>query len=116
MLNHQTSLDRAFHALADPTRRAIVNQLSRGQASVSELARPLRISLAAVVQHIQLLEESGVIRTEKIGRVRTCRIEPQALTMVEQWLSARRRMWESHLDRLGVLLDEQAVMSRAKKE
>jgi DNA-binding transcriptional ArsR family regulator len=116
MLNHQTSLDRAFHALADPTRRAIVDQLSRGQASVSELARPLRITLAAVVQHIQVLEEGGVIRTEKIGRVRTCRVEPQALAIVEQWLSKRRRMWEDHFDRLGAVLEEQKATGKAKKE
>jgi DNA-binding transcriptional ArsR family regulator len=116
MLNHQISLDRAFHALADPTRRAIVDQLSRGQASVSELARPLRITLAAVVQHIQVLEEGGVIRTEKTGRVRTCRVEPQALAIVEQWLSKRRRAWEGHFDRLGAVLEEQKAAGKAKKE
>jgi DNA-binding transcriptional ArsR family regulator len=107
MLNYNSPLDQVFRVLADPTRRAIIDQLSRGQASVSDIARPLDMSLAAVVQHIQLLEESGVIRTQKIGRVRTCRIEPQALGQVEQWVAERRAMWEQHFDRLGALLEEQ---------
>ena len=107
MVNHQPSVDRVFHALADPTRRAIVTQLSLRQATVSEIAKPLAMSLAAVVQHIQLLEQCGVIRTEKTGRVRTCRVESQALAVVEQWLSARRSAWESHFDRLGAVLEEQ---------
>lgn len=107
MLNSHTSLDRAFRALADPTRRAIVDRLSRSQASVSEIAKPLKMSLVAVVQHIQLLEQCGVIQTQKVGRIRTCRIEPQALGMVERWLSDRRAMWGRHLDRLGAVLEEQ---------
>ena len=116
MLNSESSLDRAFRALADPTRRAIVDRLSRSQASVSEIAKPLKMSLVAVVQHIQLLEECGVIRTQKTGRVRTCRIEPHALGMVERWLSERRAMWEGHLDRLGAVLEEQRTTEISGKE
>jgi DNA-binding transcriptional ArsR family regulator len=112
MLNHHPSVDNVFHALADPTRRAIVSHLSRSQASVSELARPLGISLAAVVQHIQLLEECGVVRTRKTGRVRTCSIEPRSLALVEQWLSTRRSLWESRLDRLGEVLEEQKASAK----
>jgi DNA-binding transcriptional ArsR family regulator len=100
------SVDRVFHALADPNRRVIVERLSRGPASVSELARPLPMSLPAVVQHLQVLEASGLVRSEKIGRVRTCRIEPAALRPVEQWISARRSSWEGRLDRLGDYLAE----------
>src|ERR671919_1107825 len=99
-------VDRVFHALADPNRREIVERLSRGPASVSELARPLPMSLPAVVQHIQVLESSGLVRSEKIGRVRTCEIEPAALRPVEQWISARRSNWERRLDRLGNYLAE----------
>jgi DNA-binding transcriptional ArsR family regulator len=93
-----------FHALSDPSRRMMVERLSRGPASVSELAQPLAMSLPAVVQHLQVLEESGLVRTEKIGRVRTCRIDPAALTMAEQWLNERRLNWEKRLDRLGDIL------------
>ena len=106
MLNHRP-LDRIFRALADPTRRAILERLTRQEASVSELAQPLKMSLAAVVQHIQILEESGVIRTEKAGRVRTCRIAPHALSAAEHWISQRRGLWERRLDRLGELLSEE---------
>jgi DNA-binding transcriptional ArsR family regulator len=109
MLKHRSdgkSIDRVFHALADPSRRVIVERLSRGPASVSELARPLPMSLPAVVQHIQVLETSGLIRSEKVGRVRTCEIEPAALRPLEQWVSARRSNWERRLDRLGDYLAE----------
>jgi DNA-binding transcriptional ArsR family regulator len=94
-------VDRVFHALADPSRRAIVERLCRAPASVSELARPLPMSLPAVLQHLQVLETSGLVRSEKVGRVRTCRIEPSALGPVEGWISARRTTWERRLDRLG---------------
>lgn len=97
-------VDRVFHALGDPTRRAIVERLSEGPVSVSHLATPLLITLAAVVQHLQILEESGLVRTEKVGRVRTCRIEPAGLSLVEQWISDRRSTWERRFDRLGNLL------------
>jgi DNA-binding transcriptional ArsR family regulator len=107
MLNQEVRLDRMFRALADPSRRGMVERLCRGPASVSELARPLPMSLAAVVQHLQMLEESGLVRTEKVGRVRTCRIEPTALRTAEDWISERRIGWERRLDRLGDYLAEQ---------
>src|ERR687898_2917457 len=99
------SIDRVFHALADPSRRIIVERLSRGPASVSELARPLPMSLPAVIQHVQVLEASGLVRSEKVGRVRTCRMEPAALRPVELWIDARRSSWERRFDRLGEYLD-----------
>jgi DNA-binding transcriptional ArsR family regulator len=108
MLNQSITLDRLFQALADPSRRVMVERLSRGPASVSELARPLAMSLPAVVQHLQVLEASGLVRSEKIGRVRTCRIEPAALRSAERWIADRRAIWERHLDRLGEYLAEQA--------
>jgi DNA-binding transcriptional ArsR family regulator len=104
MLNQQLALDRVFQALADPARRSMVQRLTRGPASVTELARPLKMSLPAVVQHLQVLEASGLVRSEKIGRVRTCRIEPKALRAAEQWITARRAVWERRLDRLGEYL------------
>jgi DNA-binding transcriptional ArsR family regulator len=105
MLN-STSVDRVFHALAEPTRRALVEQLSAGPRSVSELAQPFDVTLAAIVQHLQVLEECGVIRTEKVGRVRTCRIEPSGLKVAAQWIAGRRALWERRLDRLGDILAE----------
>ncbi len=101
MLNHQAGLDRAFHALADPTRRAIVERLAREPASVSALARPLAMSLPAVMQHLAVLEASGLVRSEKSGRVRMCRVEPEALSLAERWINDRRTEWENRLDRLG---------------
>jgi len=90
MLNQYTLLDLMFQALADPSRRMMLERLSRGPASVSELAQPLAMSLPAVVQHLQVLETSGLVRSEKVGRVRTCRIEPAALRTAEQWITERR--------------------------
>ena len=101
-------LDRIFHALADPTRRAMVERLARGPASVSELGGPLAMTLAAVVQHVQVLEESGLLRSEKVGRVRTCRLEPAVLGTAESWIAERRTHWERKLDRLGEFLAEEA--------
>src|ERR1700684_2384591 len=101
MLNQSPHLDRLFHALADPARRAMIDRLSRGPAPVSELARPLPMSLPAAMQHLGVLEAAGLVRTEKIGRVRTCAIEPQALSQAEQWINARRIEWEHRLERLG---------------
>jgi DNA-binding transcriptional ArsR family regulator len=98
--------DRLFHALADANRRGIVEQLSLGPATVSELAKPLPMSLSAVVQHLEVLQISGLVSSEKIGRVRICRLEPGALLPVEQWIRARRSSWESRLDRLGEYLVE----------
>ncbi|MEW5847596.1 MAG: metalloregulator ArsR/SmtB family transcription factor [Myxococcota bacterium] len=106
MLNPQR-VDAVFHALGDPTRRAMLARLSRGPISVTELAEPFPMSLAAVVQHLQVLEESGVVRTEKVGRVRTCSIAPEGLRLAEQWLNERRTLWERRLDRLGALLAEE---------
>ena len=97
-------LDRLFHALADPARRAMVERLSRGPAPVSELARPLPMSLPAVMQHLGVLADAGLVRSEKVGRVRTCAIEPQALGQAEQWINTRRVEWENRLDRLGEYL------------
>jgi DNA-binding transcriptional ArsR family regulator len=94
-------LDAMFQALADPTRRAMVERLGRGPASVSELAQPFAMSLPAVVQHLQILEASGLVCSEKLGRVRTCRMEPAAFSLAEQWINQRRTDWERRLDRLG---------------
>ncbi len=101
MLNQPADVDVIFHALADPTRRGIVERLGRGPASVSELAQPLPMSLPAVVQHLHVLEASGLVRSEKVGRVRTCHLELKTLTTVQDWIAARRTAWERSLDRLG---------------
>jgi DNA-binding transcriptional ArsR family regulator len=101
MLNQVADLDRVFQALADPGRRLMVERLSRGPASVSELGRPLAMSLAAVVQHVQVPEASGLVRSQKVGRTRTCAINPAALQSAESWISERRSLWERRLDRLG---------------
>lgn len=106
MPNQGATLDRVFQALSDPSRRAMVERLSRGPASVSELAQPLAMSLPAVMQHLQVLETSGLVRSEKVGRVRTCRIEPVSLQTAERWISERQSGWERRLDRLGDYLDE----------
>ena len=108
MLQYQQPLGLAFQALSDPTRRAMVERLARGPASVSELAEPLPMSMSAVVQHLKVLEASGLVVSEKTGRVRTCRVEPQALTAAERWLNERRRSVERDLDRLGAWLAETA--------
>jgi DNA-binding transcriptional ArsR family regulator len=104
MLHDPAQIDLMFQALADPARRVMVERLSRGPASVSELAQPLDMSLSAVVQHLHLLQVSGLVASEKIGRVRTCRIEPGALKTVEQWIAERRSVWERRFDRLGQYL------------
>lgn len=104
MLDHQ--LDRLFQALADPTRRDIVARLTRGPTSVSALAEPLAMSLPAVMQHLRVLEESGLVRSEKIGRVRTCHVEAAALRTAEEWLTRQRTARENHLDRPGDIRPE----------
>jgi len=104
MLNQSSGLDRLFHALADPARRAMVERLSRGPAPVSELARPLPMSLPAAMQHLSVLEAAGLVRSQKVGRVRTCAIEPLALSQAEQWIKARQIEWEHRLDKLGEYL------------
>jgi DNA-binding transcriptional ArsR family regulator len=101
-----TALDLTFQALADPTRRIMVERLSRGPASVSELAQPLEMTLSAVVQHLAVLEASGLVRSQKVGRIRTCRIETAALQGAERWIVERRAAWERRLDRLGDFLAE----------
>jgi DNA-binding transcriptional ArsR family regulator len=99
-------VDLLFGALADPTRRQMLDRLSRSPASVSELAEPFDMSLAAVVQHLHVLEHSGLVRSEKVGRVRTCSIQADAMRAAEQWISERRTFWERRLDRLGEYLAE----------
>ena len=106
MLEQPVALDRVFRALSDPSRRAMVERLSRGPASVSELAEPFPFTLAAVAQHLKVLEDSGIVRTEKVGRVRTCRIEAAVLGSAEDWIAQRRSLWERRLDKLGDLLSE----------
>ena len=103
MLNY-SPLDLTFQALSDPTRRGIVERLSRGPASVSELARPLAMSLPAVVQHLQVLEASGLVRSEKVGRVRTCRVDREALRPVERWIEERKATWQQRFDQLDDFL------------
>ena len=106
MLTQRVHVDRVFHALGDPTRRAMIEKLSEGPLSVSKLAKPLDITLAAVVQHLQVLEKSGLVHTEKTGRVRTCRIESRGLSVAERWIADRRSLWDARFDRLGKLLAE----------
>jgi DNA-binding transcriptional ArsR family regulator len=106
MRRQKISVDRVFHALGDPTRRAIVERLSDRPLTVSLLAKPLAITLAAVVQHLQILEQSGLVRSEKLGRVRTCRIELAGFSEAERWINERRALWERRFDRLGDLLAE----------
>lgn len=101
MLNQNAALDLLFHALADPARREMVERLSRGSASVGELAAPLTMSLPAVMQHLRVLETSGLVRSEKVGRVRTCRLELASLQTAERWIAERQATWERRLDRLG---------------
>jgi DNA-binding transcriptional ArsR family regulator len=106
MLDQSIDLDRTFQALADKSRRFMVERLTLGPASISELAEPLSMSLAAVVQHVQVLESCGLVKTKKVGRTRMCRIEPAAMTAAERWMADRRRSWEDRLDRLGNVLNE----------
>jgi DNA-binding transcriptional ArsR family regulator len=106
MPHQKPPADRVFHALGDPTRRAILERLADGPVTVSRLAEPLKLTLAAVVQHLQILEDSGLVQTEKIGRVRTCRLEPRGFSVAEQWIRDRRTIWERRLDRLEEILAE----------
>ena len=107
MLNFQPALDGAFRALSDPTRRAILERLSRGPASVSELAEPLPMSLSAVHQHLQVLEECGLMEWKKKGRVRWCRLDRKGLAAAEDWVLRRRALWERRLDALGAHLADE---------
>ena len=108
MLDQAANLDQVFHALADPGRRIMVERLSQGPASVSELGRPLAMSLAAVLQHVQVLEASGLVRSQKTGRTRTCSINPAALRSAESWIAERRALWDRRLARLGDYLADTA--------
>lgn len=112
MLNQSPSLDLMFQALSDPTRRAMIERLSRGPASVSELAKPFDISLPAVVQHLAALENSGLVTSQKVGRVRTCQLQSDALSQAEQWINDRRTSWVKRLDRLGELLEAEEPETR----
>lgn len=107
MLHQPDQLDLMFQALADPNRRLMVQRLCEGPASVSELAAPFEMTLSAVVQHLAVLEGAGLVRTQKIGRVRTCQLDTQALQAAERWISERRALWERRFDRLGAFLAEQ---------
>jgi DNA-binding transcriptional ArsR family regulator len=109
------SVDTVFQALGDPTRRALLERLGDGPLSVSQLAAPLAVSLAAVVQHLQVLEHSDLIRTEKVGRVRTCAIAPGGLDIADQWLQDRRALTERRLDRLGALLAQEHGAALAER-
>lgn len=106
MPNQQAALDQVFQALADPTRRAVLERLSKGAASVSELAAPLDMALPSVMQHLSVLETSGLIKTRKQGRVRMCEARPAALTIAEKWIAARKTAWERNFDRLAAYLDD----------
>jgi DNA-binding transcriptional ArsR family regulator len=106
MLNYRR-LDRAYQALGDVTRRSILERLTQGPATVSELARPLPMSLPAVMLHLKVLEESGLVTSQKLGRVRTCRVEPKMLSQAERWITERRQSWEQNLDRLGAYLENE---------
>lgn len=116
MLNYSADLDLVFQALADPTRRGMVERLSRGPASVSQLAQPLKMTLSAVVQHLAVLEASGLVRSEKAGRVRTCRVEPAALRTAEAWIAQRRATWERRLDRLGDYLAQDVDQPKQRRK
>src|SRR4051812_35427934 len=106
MQTQDAALDRVFQALADPTRRIMVERLSRGPASVTELAAPFAMSLPAVFQHLQVLEQSGLISSDKVGRVRSCEVRAEVLGTGEKWIGDRRALWERRLDRLGAFLAE----------
>jgi DNA-binding transcriptional ArsR family regulator len=106
MPNQSSALDLTFRALSDPARRAMLQRLARGPTSVTELARPLAMSLPAVLQHLSVLEDSGLVRSQKTGRVRTCRINSDTLAVAEHWINARRAEWSARLDRLGQYLKE----------
>jgi len=100
MENHSTALDTAFRALADPTRRAVLGRLMRGPAPVKELAKPFDMGLPSFMKHLKVLEESRLITSEKVGRVRTCRVRMEQLAAAENWLSEQRVLWEARTDRL----------------
>ena len=116
MLDHERQLDLAFQALADPTRRAMLDRLTAGPRSASELAVGFTITLAAVLQHLRVLEAGGLVHTHKEGRVRMCSVDPAALRSAEEWIATRRTAWERRLDRLGALLADTATDPRTAME
>jgi DNA-binding transcriptional ArsR family regulator len=115
MLKQRPSVDEVFRALGDPTRRTMVEHLVLGAATVSQLAQPLEITLSAVVQHLAILESSGLVTSKKVGRTRTCRIEPVGLQLAADWFSGQRASWERRLDRLGEVLGEDSRNDRNEK-
>lgn len=116
VLKYQDEADALFHALGDPTRRRILERLSTGPATVSELAAPLPMSMPAVVSHLRVLEASGLVSSQKLGRVRTCRLEVTQLATVQDWIADRQRAWERRLDRLGEYLAEQAEQEKKEQK
>ncbi len=115
MENYNPSLGSAFHALADPTRRAVVGRLARGPASVKELARPFDMGLPSFMKHLRVLETDGLIRSEKIGRVRTCRIDTNRLAVAEAWLTVQREIWQARTDRLADYVETQMPKERCPR-
>jgi DNA-binding transcriptional ArsR family regulator len=113
MLKQRPPVDEVFRALGDPTRRSMVEHLVRGPATVSDLARPLEITLSAVVQHLAVLEAGGLVSSEKVGRSRTCRLEPVGLQLAADWFAGQRALWERRLDRLGEVLAEDEAAGAA---
>jgi DNA-binding transcriptional ArsR family regulator len=107
MPKSQIKIDQVFHALGDPTRRAILEKLSEAPTSVTNLAAPLNVTPTAVIQHLQILEQSGLVHTEKLGRIRTCRLQTTGIEVAQRWLSARRTIWDRRLDKLATLLAEE---------
>ena len=107
MSKPQIKIDQVFHALGDPTRRAILEKLSEAPTSVTNLAAPLNVTPTAVIQHLQILEQSGLVHTEKLGRIRTCRLQTTGIEVAQKWLSARRTIWDRRLDKLATLLAEE---------
>ena len=105
MENYRLSLDAVFHALADPTRRAVVSRLTKGPAPVKELAKPFDMGLPSFIKHLRVLEKDGLIHTEKVGRVRTCRIDAGKLAVAESWLAEQRALWEARTDRLAAYVE-----------
>jgi len=116
MLKQRPPVDDVFRALGDPTRRDMVERLSLGPATVSQLAQPFDMTLSAVVQHLAVLESSGLVRSEKVGRIRTCRLEPVGLGLAEDWFAGQRAAWERRLDRLGEVLADDVARDQAHEQ
>jgi DNA-binding transcriptional ArsR family regulator len=115
MLKYDDRVDAVFRALGDPTRRLMVERLGAGPASVTQLADPMAMSLSAVVQHLAILESCGLVSTQKVGRVRTCRLEPTVLQSAEEWFAGQRAAWEQRLDRLDQFLTETSDQPNKEK-